>query len=137
MINDSVSSYTATSFQLPSAGFTITRTKNLEYEVVFQYEITLIIGINAGNMIYATITLPGTLQGQTEGLLGNFDNSDTNDFVSRDGTTLPDDATDMEIHFMFAQTCEYSIYSPLVHSEMSYIYILPMVLYIYTFFTSH
>ena len=108
MIGDSVSSLTATGFQFPSAGLTITRTENLVYEVISEYEITFTVGINTGNMIYATITLPETLQTQTEGLLGNFDGDNTNDFASRNGTTLPDDASDMEIHFMFAQTCEYS-----------------------------
>lgn len=108
LIGDAISSYTVASFQIPSAGFTITHTGNSVYDIVFEYEITITIGINAGNMIYATITLPVALVGQTEGLLGNFDGNDNNDFVSRSGTTLSDDASDMEIHSMFAQTCKYN-----------------------------
>ena len=48
--------------------------------------------------------------GYAEGLLGNFDNDATNEFVSYDGLTqLPDNATDSENHYGFGLTCKYTL----------------------------
>ena len=46
----------------------------------------------------------GPFTGQLEGLLGNYDGDPSNDFVLRDGSTLPVTSSEEEL-FKFGQSC--------------------------------
>ena len=50
-------------------------------------------------------TLPQEFQGNTTGLMGNFNNDPTDDLMYPNGTSLVN-ATDRDIHF-FGQSCEH------------------------------
>ena len=52
-----------------------------------------------------TLNVPQSYMGNTTGLLGNFDQDNTNDFTSRNGTMISSNSSDADI-FMFGQTCK-------------------------------
>ena len=52
------------------------------------------------------LNLPKSLQGATQGLLGNSDGEITNDFVYPDGRVIADDSTDRQIH-IWGESCKY------------------------------
>ena len=52
-----------------------------------------------------TLNVPQSYMGNTTGLLGNFDQDNTNDFTSRNGTMISSNSSDTDI-FMFGQTCK-------------------------------
>lgn len=95
----------------PSAGVTITRTGDLEYQVTFDFGITATVGINSGGLINVLLTIPDSLRNTAiiRGLLGNSDDNSTNDFITRTGEVLSDDISDRDLHFMFGLTCESGI----------------------------
>lgn len=45
--------------------------------------------------------------GQIRGLLGNFNGDDNDDFVSRQNTVLPSDASMEDLHYKFGMTCKF------------------------------
>ncbi|XP_019849136.1 PREDICTED: mucin-like protein [Amphimedon queenslandica] len=54
-------------------------------------------------ILSVTLNVPQSYMGNTTGLLGNFDQDNTNDFTSRNGTMISSNSTDANI-FMFGQT---------------------------------
>jgi plastocyanin len=61
-------------------------------------EITLTEG-----QLAISVTLPSELKGLIKGLLGNFDDDKTNEFIAPDGTVLPDNSTDEQIFHNFGE----------------------------------
>lgn len=75
-------------------------------ETVFPLGVTVIVNFGGGlpNFI---LTLPQTFQGLTEGLLGNYNGNDADEFIFRNGTMLSSDAPDSMIH-AFGISCKSS-----------------------------
>ena len=71
---------------------------------VFPYDASVTVEVAAGLPNFV-LTLPQSLQGETQGLLGNFNGNTTDDLVYPDGVTmLGNNATDSMIH-TFGQQC--------------------------------
>ena len=87
-----------------SSSISITRSEVNTYDIVFGYDITVTVS-EAEGILYTVLRLPQDLQGQTEGLLGNFNGDASDDFIFQDGTVLSDNAADSEIH-NFGQSCK-------------------------------
>ena len=71
---------------------------------VFNFGVSINISVVAGIPDYV-LTVPEQYRNQSRGLLGDFNGSDTDDFVFRNGTLLRNDASDFEIH-QFGQSCK-------------------------------
>ena len=72
---------------------------------VFPYDVSVTVEVVAGLPNFV-LTLPQSLQGKTQGLLGNYNGNATDDFVYPDGVTVLDNsATDSMIH-TFGQLCK-------------------------------
>ena len=60
----------------------------------------------SGGMLSFILSLPPSFAGKTNGLLANYNNNATDEFIPRyENTSLSDDITDREIH-MFGETCK-------------------------------
>ncbi len=68
--------------------------------------VAVVINLSNGGLLNFIVTMPDRLMGSVEGLLGNFDGNMMNDFVSRHGDLVPNDASDRMIHENFGITCE-------------------------------
>lgn len=55
-------------------------------------------------MLEFSVTLDKKYQNLTRGLLGNFNNIKTDDFICQNGTRLPDNSTE-RILYQFGQSC--------------------------------
>ena len=51
-----------------------------------------------------TLEVPSSFEGTTFGLLGNYNNDDSDEFVFRNGTMISNSSSDREIH-QFGQSC--------------------------------
>ena len=74
-------------------------------ESTFSNGISITVTLLSGLLDVVTV-LPQDFMGLTQGLLGNFNGNDTDDFIDRNGTLLDNDASDNMIHFSFGQTCK-------------------------------
>lgn len=73
-------------------------------------ESTFSNGISVGvtllsEILNFVVVLPQSFMGMTQGLMGNFNGNDTDDFVYPNGTVLDNSAGDRAIHY-FGQTCK-------------------------------
>ncbi|ESO09004.1 hypothetical protein HELRODRAFT_190685 [Helobdella robusta] len=70
---------------------------------------------NLNNMIHVITALQPSLKGQVSGLIGNWDDDPSNDFMLPNGTWIPKTSSPEDIHFKFgmswATTNETSIFS--------------------------
>ena len=82
----------------------VNQTSNNTVAVAFMTEITLEVSAQVGLLSFVVV-LPEQFMMQARGLLGNFDENSTNEFVFRNGTMIPDSSRDREIH-NFGQSCE-------------------------------
>ena len=71
----------------------------------FNNDITITITLSMG-ILSSVNGIPEELQGTLSGLLGNFNDNNTDDFVYQNGTMLDSGATDAMIH-SFGQSCEF------------------------------
>ena len=67
----------------------------------------------SGGIPTAVASLPEDFQNLTEGLQGNYNGDDTDDFIFRNGTMLSNDANE-QIIFEFGQSCK-SLLSATAH----------------------
>ena len=51
------------------------------------------------------LEVPSSFEGTTSGLLGNYNNDDSDEFVFRNGTMISNSSSDREIH-QFGQSCK-------------------------------
>ena len=70
----------------------------------FYNGVSLTIALSSGILSFVA-ALPRDFMGETEGLLGNFNENDTDDLIFPNGTLLEAGATDRMIH-SFGQTCK-------------------------------
>ena len=71
---------------------------------VFPNGVSVSVGVS-GDIPNIVVSLPQDFQGETRGLMGNFNGNDTDDLIFFNGTMLSSDATEREI-FEFGQSCK-------------------------------
>ena len=82
----------------------IERSSNNSITVSFPSGVGITINYTAGLLVY-TLEVPSSFEGTTSGLLGNYNNDDSDEFVFRNGTMTSNSSSDREIH-QFGQSCE-------------------------------
>ena len=82
----------------------IERPSNTSVAVTFASGVSVEISLRVGLLSFV-VKLPDEFMMDSRGLLGNFDGNSTNEFVFRNGTMIPDNSTDREIH-NFGQSCK-------------------------------
>ncbi|XP_059148172.1 fibrillin-1-like [Physella acuta] len=80
----------------------VLRKQNNSLEVAFPDSIGLSVSLNLG-MLEFSVTLDKKYQNSTRGLLGNFNNIQTDDFICQNGTRLPDNSTE-RVLYQFGQS---------------------------------
>ncbi|KAJ8306923.1 hypothetical protein KUTeg_015007 [Tegillarca granosa] len=75
---------------------------------VLGLQINITLGIR---MLTFSTTVPKDFEGQTVGLVGNFDGDDKNDFILPNGTILTENQTrtERQIFYNFGEHCKYNI----------------------------
>lgn len=81
----------------------IQRTETNTIETSFSNGISVAVTLLSGILNVVT-TLPQDIMTKTQGLLGNFNGNDTDDFIYPNGTILHNGARDRQIHY-FGQSC--------------------------------
>ena len=74
-------------------------------ESTFSNGISVTVTLLSG-LLNVVAVLPQDFMGLSQGLLGNFNGNDTDDFIYPNGTVLDNDASDRMIH-SFGLTCDY------------------------------
>ena len=74
-------------------------------ESTFSNGISVTVTLLSG-LLNVVAALPQDFMGLSQGLLGNFNGNDTDDFIYPNGTVLDNDASDRMIH-SFGLTCNY------------------------------
>lgn len=72
--------------------------------VAFSSGVSITVTLQLGILSFVA-SLSNDYQGMTIGLQGNFDRDETNDFITRSGTMIPNNSTDAQI-FEFGQSCK-------------------------------
>ena len=80
------------------------RSSNNSITVSFPSGVGITINYTAGLLVY-TLEVPLSFKGNTSGLLGNYNNDDSDEFVFRNGIMISNSSSDREIH-QFGQSCE-------------------------------
>ena len=84
------------------------RESESSHDFSFPCGIGLTIRVSSGILSFV-LTVPEELNGTAQGLVGNFNGNDTDDFIYPNGTVLSDEASDREIHH-FGQACKLIVY---------------------------
>jgi len=82
----------------------IERSSNNSITVSFPSGVGITINYTAGLLAY-TLEVPSSFEGTTSGLLGSYNNHDSDEFIFRNGTMISNSSNDREIH-QFGQSCE-------------------------------
>lgn len=95
---------------MSSIGSTITQNENSELnmnriESTFSNGISVTVTLLSG-LLNVVAVLPQDFMGLTQGLMGNFNGNNTDDFIYPNGTMLDNDASDRMIHD-FGLTCKF------------------------------
>ncbi len=85
----------------------ITRTEANKITSSFYNGVSVTVTLSTGILNFMA-ALPHEFMGITRGLLGNFNQNDTDDLVYPNGSTLSTEAGDRMIH-LFGQTCKLKI----------------------------
>ena len=102
----------------------IERSSNNSITVSFPSGVGITINYTAGLLVY-TLEVPSSFEGITSGLLGNYNNDDSDEFVFRNGTMISNSSTDREIH-QFGQSCKWLSY----YCTVSNVYTQPYIYYL-------
>ena len=82
----------------------IERVSNNSIIVLFPSGVGITINSTVGMLVYI-LQVPSSFEGTTSGLLGNYNNDDSDEFVFRNGTMISNSSSDREIH-QFGQSCK-------------------------------
>ena len=82
----------------------VERSSNNSITASFPSGVGITISSTVGLLVY-TLEVPTSFEGNTSGLLGNYNNDDSDEFVFRDGTMISNSSSDREIH-QFGQSCK-------------------------------
>ena len=102
--DDVTSNLTNISDTLDYDTLSVTRETTDIISIVLSTGVSVNATLRLGILSFTTV-VQVTYIGTTEGLLGNFDDDKTNDFVNRNGSTIPYNSSDADI-FKFGQTCK-------------------------------
>ena len=102
--NNVTSNLTNISDTLDYDTLSVTRETTDIISIVLSTGVSVNATLRLGILSFTTV-VQVTYIGTTEGLLGNFDDDKTNDFVNRNGSTIPYNSSDADI-FQFGQTCK-------------------------------
>jgi len=89
-----------------NASVVISRPKQNEFRTTFSSGISITLAESKGALIILA-ALPKTFKNQTKGLLGTWNDEQSDDFTTPSGIVLPANSTSRDIHFQFGQKCEY------------------------------
>ena len=81
----------------------VERSSSKSITASFSSGVGITINYTAGLLVY-TLEVPSSFEGTTSGLLGNYNNDDSDEFVFRNGTMISNSSSDREIH-QFGQSC--------------------------------
>ena len=96
--------FTSVGDNVTSSSSFIERSSNNSITVAFPSGVGITINYTAGLLVY-TLEVPSSFQGTTSGLLGNYNDDDSDEFVFCNGTMISNSSSDREIH-EFGQSCE-------------------------------
>ena len=82
----------------------IERSSNNSITISFPSGMGITINYTAGLLVY-TLEVPSSFEGTTSGLLGNYNNDDSDEFVFHNGTMISNSSSDRDIH-QFGQSCK-------------------------------
>ena len=82
----------------------IERSSDNSFEISFPSGVGITINYTAGLLVY-TLEVPLLFEGTTSGLLGNYNNDNSDEFTFRNGTMISNSSSDREIH-QFGQSCK-------------------------------
>ena len=94
---------TSVSDNVTTSSSYVERSSNNSITVSFASGVGIAINYTAGLLVY-TLEVPSSFEGTTSGLLGNYNNNDSDEFVFRNGTMISNSSSDREIH-QFGQSC--------------------------------
>ena len=109
--DDVTSNLTNISDTLDYDTLSVTRKTTDIISIVLSTGVSVNATLRLGILSFTTV-VQVTYMGTTEGLLGNFDDDKTNDFVNRNGSTIPYNSSDTDV-FQFGQTCKEKLFMPL------------------------
>ena len=101
---DESNSLTSVGDNVTTSSSFIERTSNNSITISFPSGVGITINYTAGLLVY-TLEVPSSFEGTTSGLLGNYNNDDSDEFVFRNGTMISNSSSDREIH-QFGQSCK-------------------------------
>ena len=102
--NNVTSNLTNISDTLDYDTLSVTRETTDIISIVLSTGVSVDATLRLGILSFTTV-VQVTYMRTTEGLLGNFDDDKTNDFMNRNGSTIPYNSSDADI-FQFGQTCK-------------------------------
>ena len=101
--NDSSNSFVSVGDNVTTSSTFIEQSSNNSFTISFPSGVGITINYTAGLLVY-TLEVPLSFEEATFGLLGNYNNDDSDEFVFRNGTMISNSSTDREIH-QFGQSC--------------------------------
>ena len=102
--NDVSENLTSVGDNITSSTSFVERSSNNSITILFPSGVGITVGYAAGLLAY-TLEVPSSFEGTTSGLLGNYNNDDSDEFVFRNGTMISNSSSDREIH-QFGQSCK-------------------------------
>ena len=104
---------------ITAASSYVERSSNNSITVSFPSGVGITINSTAGLLLY-TLEVPSSFEGTSSGLLGNYNNDDSDEFVFRNGTMISNSSSDREIH-QFGQSCNEVIYVQAAVNVLTYL----------------
>ena len=102
--NDSSNSFVTVGDNVTTLSTFIEQSSNNSFTISFSSGVGITIIYTAGLLVY-TLEVPSSFEGATSGLLGNYNNDDSDEFVFRNGTMISNSSSDRKIH-QFGQSCK-------------------------------
>ena len=102
--SDLSSSFTSVGDNMTISSTFIEQSSNSSFTISFPSGVGITINYTAGLLVY-TLEVPSSFEGTTSGLLGNYNNDDSDEFKFHNGTMISNSSSDREIH-QFGQSCK-------------------------------
>ena len=99
----------------------VTQQVNGTVTVTFVGNYFMEVGAENGILSLMKFSLPESARGRTQGLMGNYNGNDSDDFIPRDASEpLPVSSTLEEIHNQFGVSCEFNLVEPILYIHTHY-----------------
>ena len=102
--SDLSNSFTSVGDNVTMSSTFIEQSSDSSITVSFPSGVGITINYTAGLLVY-TLEVPSSFEGTTSGLLGNYNNDNSDEFVFRNGTMISNSSSDRAIH-QFGQSCK-------------------------------